>query len=310
MIYLAIDIGGTFIKYALVNDKIEILEKSKLKTPCEDDGGLDRLIEIISNIYNQYSERVEGIAISMPGILDSNKGYCYTGGSLPYISKNNIVEILENRLNIPVTIENDGKCAALAEKWCGSLKDVTNGAVVILGTGVGGGLIIDKKIYKGHNFSAGEFSYIIENNQLPQKYSSYWGSTGAYTELLKLVEEETGMDSKILDGYTVFEMANKGDKKVLRALEIYTKKLAMEIYNLQVLLDLDLIAIGGGISKQPILIEYLQKNIEDFCENNPIKELSPFIPKPKVTTCKFHNDSNLIGALYNFLTKKGMIINE
>lgn len=310
MIYLAIDIGGTFIKYALINDKIEVLEKSKEKTPCEDEGGLDRLIEIISNIYNKYRERVEGIAISMPGILDSNNGYCYTGGSLPYISKNNIVEILENRLNIPVTIENDGKCAALAEKWCGSLKDVSNGAVVILGTGVGGGLIINGKLYKGNNFSAGEFSYIIENNQIPQMYSSYWGSTGSYTEFLKLVEKETGIDSKVFDGYTAFEMANKGDERVLKALDIYTKKLAMEIYNLQALLDLDSISIGGGISKQPILIEYIQKNIEEFCENNPIKELSPFIPKPKLTTCKFHNDSNLIGALYNFLIKKGTITNE
>ena len=102
-------------------------------------------------------------------------------------------------------------------------------------------------------------------------------------------------------------MANRGNERVLNALDIYTKYLAIKIYNLQVLLDLDLIAIGGGISQQPLLLEYINKNIDNFIKANPLKEISPIIPTPKITTCRYFNDSNLIGALYHHLNKKEIL---
>ena len=99
-------------------------------------------------VVEKYQKQIEGIAVSMPGMLDSRKGYCVTGGMLAYFSEVPVVQLLEQRYKLPVTIENDGKCAALAEKWKGSLKDCRNGAVVVLGTGVGGGIIIDHKLYR------------------------------------------------------------------------------------------------------------------------------------------------------------------
>lgn len=94
--------------------------------------------------------------MSLPGRMDSNKGYLYSGGMLQYNRGKNIVEILEKRCPVPITIENDGKCAALAEAWIGNLKDCDDGIVVILGTGIGGGIIKDKKLHKGKHFMAGE----------------------------------------------------------------------------------------------------------------------------------------------------------
>ena len=308
MKYLSIDVGGTFIKYALINYKGEIIEKSKVETPrAESKGTLEDFINILVHIYNKYKSHVEGVAISMPGILDSDTGYLYTSGSIEYASNINLVELLKDKIDVNVTIENDGKCAALAELWCGELSNVEYGAVVVLGTGVGGGIIINGKLHKGSHFSAGEFSYIADGSENTMDLNSYWGMISSVWKLIELVSDKTGIPIKELSGESVFDMVNMGDKKALEALDIYSKNLAIKIYNLQVLLDLDLIAIGGGISQQPLLLEYINKNIDFLIKNNPLRAISPIIPTPKITTCKFFNDSNLIGALYHHLNKKELI---
>ena len=307
MKYLSIDIGGTFIKYAIINKDIEITEKSKVKTPKEDENASEDFINAIVDIYNKYRGEVEGVAISMPGILNSDTGYLYTSGALEYVSNKNIISILSESIDVPITVENDGKCAALAELWCGKLSKVKNGAVVLLGTGVAGGIIIDGKLHKGNNFSAGEFSYVADGSSNVNDVNGYWGMINSVSTLIQLVSDETGIPKEELSGEKIFEMANMNNKKVLKALNTYTKNLAIKIYNLQVLLDLDLIAIGGGISQQPLLLQYLQSNIDDLVDNNPLRTIGPFIPTPIVTTCRFFNDSNLIGALYHHLSKKEII---
>ena len=158
--YLVIDAGGTAVKYALMNESAKILERGKFPTPGYVDHTLEDFLQRLDVVVEKYQKQIEGIAVSMRGMLDSRKGYCVTGGMLAYFSEVPVVQLLEQRYKLPVTIENDGKCAALAEKWKGSLKDCRNGAVVVLGTGVGGGIIIDHKLYRGGHFTAGEYSYI------------------------------------------------------------------------------------------------------------------------------------------------------
>lgn len=307
MEYLVIDSGGTFIKYAVMNENADILEKGKVKTPDHSKHTLEDYLEILDSIFQQYGRNVKGIAMSSPGIIDSDTGYCYSGGSLTYVSGQNMAELLKARCKVPVTIENDGKCVALAEMWKGSLKDVKNGIALVLGTAVGGGLIINGSLYKGRHFSAGEFSYMaVEEKRIDQE-EGYWGSTNGADALAKYTSIETGIPQKELDGIKIFEMAGKGDERVLKALNVYTKKLAVQIYNLQALLDVEAVTIGGGISRQPLLLEYVKKNIRDLCENHPYRKLSPFIPMPVVTTCYFFDDSNLVGALYHYLNSKGLL---
>ena len=101
----------------------------------------------------------------------------------------------------------------------------------------------------------------------------------------------------------VFALANDGDEKVLAGLKEYTDSLAVQIYNLNIYLDLDIIAIGGGISQQPILHKYLQRSLDEVLENIPLRKISPYVPEPKITNCRFYNDANLIGALYHFMNK-------
>ena len=207
-----------------------------------------------------------------------------------------------------MTIENDGKCAALAEKWKGSLKDCRNGAVVVLGTGVGGGIIIDHKLYRGGHFTAGEYSYILTDQKQSEEAKGYWGMANGAETLAQKAAFYTGEDPEKLDGIQIFDRANKGEEAVLKALKEFTDTLAVQIYNLNVILDLDVVAIGGGISKQPLLLEYLNRSMNELMEHHPIRKITPYVPKPEITNCKFYNDANLIGALYHYgVLKEGRV---
>ena len=301
--YLVFDAGGTFTKYALMNEDAEILEKDKVPTPDYHTKTKEDYYKLLDQIVEKYRDRIEGIAISMPGMLDSKNGYCVTAGYLAYLAGSEVGTELSVRYGLPVSVENDGKCAALAEFWRGNLKGCTNGAVVVLGSGVAGGIIINGKLFRGNHFTAGEYSYVCTEAKTPEKIDSYWGLNSGAQALAKMTAKYTGEEWQSYDGVRIFTLANNGDKKVLAGLKDYTDNLAIQIYNLNIFLDLDVIAVGGGISQQPLLHEYLQKSLDELVENNPIRKMSPYVPTPKLVNCRFYNDANLIGALYHFMNR-------
>lgn len=300
MDYLVFDVGGSAIKYALMSEKAEFINKGKVKTPLD---STESLLETIESIYSQYKEKVQGVGVSLPGRIDSESGYAFTGGYLEYNAGKNMISLLEERCLVPVTVENDGKCAALAEAWKGSLSDCINGVVVVLGTGIGGGVIINKKLYKGSHFQAGEFSNIITNDEAkPGEEERLWWYYGATSGLCQLVARSKNLSCSEINGLRVFEMVNQKDSEALNILDEYCRKLVIQLFNLQYCFDPEKIAIGGGISSQDSLFEYIQRNVEKYSLQMP----EGFVP-PQVVRCRFESDANMIGALYCYLLKQGKI---
>ena len=291
--YLVLDIGGSAIKYALMTNEGTFLEKNKVKTPLE---GIESFVESIGKIYDHYKEQIEGIAISMPGVIDAERGYANTGGFLTYNSDKEIVEILQKRCPVKIKIENDGNCAALAEVWQGTLKECRDGVVIVLGTGIGGGIIIDGKIHRGRNFFAGEFSFIRNNAGVKNNIDNLWGMNNGSAALSKFFAEKKGLNPEEVDGFRVFESINSGDEEALELLEDFANNLAAQIINVQCILDPERVSIGGGISEQAILIDYINKKLEEQYDS-----IDFYIPRITVQKCTFCNDSNLLGALYNYI---------
>ena len=110
-----------------------------------------------------------------------------------------------------------------------------------------------------------------------------------------MIAKELGITKEELDGPQAFKYCNEGNQKALKALSEYCDILAMGLWNIQATVDPDKIAIGGGISQQPILIEYINKSLDKFYSKMPIP-----IPRVNIVNCKYFNDSNLIGALANY----------
>ena len=299
MNYLAIDIGGTFIKYAVITESAEIISKGKKPTDTEN---LDVFLDTLEEIYRENEEsNPAGVAISMAGVLDVDSGYAYNGGGVRCIQNLEIVNILEERLKVPVTIENDAKAAALAEVWKGNLSDVRDGIVIVLGTAIGGAVIIDRKVLRGKNLMAGEFSYISIGEPGKPAWTDIWGNTGGARGLIQMTATKKGLDPESLDGVAVFEMVNGGDAEARAALREYTDLLAQQIMNLQVVINPERFVVGGGISCQPVLFEELSKSVQVISDT-----FFGNVPVPDIMPCRFFNDSNLIGALYAHLTRRGI----
>lgn len=296
--YLVFDWGGTFLKYGLMNEEAEILEKGKVPSPSKEDNK-EIFLDTVNEIVQKYRDRIEGMAISSPGIIDSEKGIIETVGVFPYLDGCHITKELEDRYLLPVSIENDGKSAALAEVWKGNLKDVKDGAVVLLGTGVGGGIVLDGKLRRGKDFFAGEFSSMCFNLSRPKDPGSYFASLGAGGLVSKVIGY-MNLDHEC-DGEEAFAYINEDDDNALAALKEYTDDLALALFSLNVMLDLEKICIGGGISLQPKLMEFLKESIHEIPSYHPDMVQGMNLPLPVVDVCRFHNDANLIGALYHHL---------
>ena len=321
---LVIDLGGTAMKYCIMDDNAEIFEKHSIPAPV---GSPENFRDTIYNTYLQYKDEVEGIAISMPGFVDPDTGYLAGGGAYYTMWQSNVYDLLRQKIDCPISIENDGKAGALAEVWKGALTEVQDAAVIIIGTGIAGGLIKDRKIHRGHQLTAGEFSFIPTD---PYRYdipSIYCVDTSAmglcvqvalakkadFTlldnyELLAMffgeefVKEHSGaeiaegLEGVVVDGIQVFKWLDEGDPVVTEIYNRFLQRVAWLANVVEMIYDPELIAIGGGISRQERLVPDIQKAIDAFGEN-----LGMPAPKVKVVPCKFLSDANLYGAMYNYL---------
>ena len=289
---LAIDVGGTFTKYAIIDEKLNITNKDKTKTIAN---SLDNYLKMLVSIYGQFKGQIEGIAFSMPGVIDTKAGYFYTGGSFDNIVHEiNLKKELEKYIDVPMSFGNDAKCAANAELGFGVLKDVNQAIVYVIGTAIGGALINNHKVIEGPNHSCGEFSYIILNSNNINKENSL-SFKGGSIGLASLVKEEIDIED-VPDGHTIFDKAINGDEKYLKALRRYGKELALSIYNLNCIFDSEVVAIGGGVSKQELLFKVIEEGFDEI-----EKDFGFLLRRPKIVACKYHNDANLIGAYYQFL---------
>lgn len=306
---LTIDVGGTYIKYGLVENGI-ISCKGKEPTPAvplkwgEDvDEELAILFrkkyreyfDTLREIFLELGDGIDGIAMSVAGILDSRTGYVYSGGALCYISEINFADEVSRLCNgVPVTIENDAKAAAMAELSSGVLKGIKDASVVLFGTAIGGCTICNGEIIRGSNQFSGEFSSIKLRSSSGTKET--WGNLGVHTMYDEYAAQK-GIEKGAVTGEMLFEKAEAGDKKACEIVRNYCRLMCEPICNLQVVTDPQVIAIGGGISSQRLFIDMLREEVERSCKE--IK--SPNYPTPTLVACKYRNDANLIGAYLHFI---------
>lgn len=293
---LVFDVGASAIKYALMDEDAQLFERGMVKTPQDT---LAHFLAELKSLYETYEAQIDGIAMSLPGTIDSELGKIYAPGGLAYNENVNLVEQMHAFTNLPIVLENDGKSAALAELWKGNLQECRDGVVLVIGSGIGGGIIVDGRLRKGSHLFAGEFSFVFQGE--PNSFMDIWAMKGSTTALLMDVAKRKHWDVKQLDGIQVFDMIAQNDEDACAALKNLAKSIATGIFNLQAILDPKKFLIGGGISKQPVLLSAIQEALHHIYQNIPFE-----IPHAQVETCRFYNDSNLIGALYQFLQRNAI----
>ena len=289
--YLAIDVGGTALKIGLLTEEGEILESDSKKTPKT----LDAFYQIIEDTFHEY-EGVKGLALSLPGAVDSETGIIGGSSALDYIHGPNIKEELEKRLQVRVEMENDANCAALAEVWKGAASDVNDCCFIVSGTGLGGAVVKNKRIHKGQHLHGGEFGYMIADFNFETKEMKTWSDVGSTVAVVRAVAKAKGVDVASLDGRDIFDHYHE-DSDYEKAVDKYYYVLANGIYNLQYAYDPQKIIIGGGISVRDDLLDEVNQRLDVIFHRFKHAKI-----RPVVLTCQYHNDANLLGALYHFLT--------
>lgn len=275
-----VDLGGTTVKMGLFTPEGEVSEKWEIVTRKEDSGKLI-LPDIAQSIKDKMAEKgiakedVIGVGIGVPGPVD-DKGVIYKAANLGwgvFSIKEELTGLLDG---IPVEAGNDANVAALGEMWKGGGKGYTNMVAVTLGTGVGGGIIINGKILTGATGAGGEIGHIrVEDNETEICGCGLTGCLEQYasaTGVVRLAKRRLAKDDKAsvlrqgeISAKTVFDAVKAGDEVAIEIANTFGQYLGKGLAAVACVVNPEVFVIGGGVSKAgPVLIDYVKKPYQDM----------------------------------------------
>ena len=288
MAILSFDIGGSSVKYAVIEKTGKILAKGKKTTPQEKEEFF-RLIENVAASYRR-AYTIEGAGFSFPGAVDDVSGVIGGSSALPYIHDFPIRQELERRLSLSAALENDANCAALGESWLGVGKEHEDLVFLVIGTAV----VKGKRIHHGKHLHGGEFGYMVSDAS-----HRILSETGSTRVLAERVADAKGLPREEMDGRKAFALADAGDADALQAVSAMYEALAMAIYNLQYAIDPEIFVLGGAVSERPGFAEEIGKRVDVILKDVGVARIRPII-RP----AQFGNDANLLGAVRALLNKQ------
>ena len=288
---LGFDIGGSSVKYAVVDGAGNFLEKGREATPKTK----EEFFSLIKGIQIRFTGKytLSGAGFSFPGAVDDVSGAIGGSSAIPYIHDFPMRQTLEEKLGVPVAMENDANCAALGELWLGAGKDHDDLAFLVIGSGVGGAVVKDRRIHHGKHLHGGEFGYMVTDPS--HRILSEIGSTRAVAEA---VADAKGIPHEEMDGLKAFKLADEGDADAQKAVAAMYEALACTIYNIQYSLDPEIFVLGGAVSERPGFAEEVQKRIDAILKDVEVARI-----RPVVVAAQFGNDANILGAVRNLLDK-------
>lgn len=263
---LGIDFGGTLIKGGVVDEKGQVKDFVQVETQAKKgkEEVILRLINLISNLLSSplsRKERILGIGIGSPGPINLAQGIILTPPNLPGWKNIPLKEILEKEFRIPVFLNNDANCAMLGEHWVGAAAGAKNAVMLTLGTGVGGGIIIENKLYQGEDGTAGELGHMVIVKDGRKCGCGDKGCLEAYASAVAVEKEAKKFGLDFSNARDIFILAKKGDSQAKKVIEEMIDFLAIGIANLVNIFNPKVIVLGGGLigSSDLFLVELREK---------------------------------------------------
>lgn len=294
--YLGIDIGGTFIKYGIVDMNYNIINKWKVPTQKFDNK--DKFYDYIcSNIKEDNNTKI--IGVSAPGLIDDCSNVkSYGSKNVQDMYNTNINFEIRKRTQKNTISINDAKAAGLCEIKLGNAKYTKISAFLIIGTGIGGCICNDSVIYGKDGF-AGEFHHIpfldLRNNSIKSQ-----GDYCSINALLNIYSKKAKSNYNIEQGKYIIEKYLENDKIAKSSVEEWIKNIVILLLTIAVFYNPEVICIGGGISEEEWFIELIKEKYSNML----YKYFNGIIPiTTEIKKCKYNNDANILGAILNALNK-------
>ncbi|MCM8711793.1 ROK family protein [Clostridium sp. SYSU_GA19001] len=302
---VGIDLGGTKISGALADLQGNVLSQFTMPTDAHEgeQAVLSRIIQVIEKVITdsgKTAEEVKAIGIGSPGPLDAKSGIIITTPNLPF--KNfKLVEPIAEKFNIPTYLDNDANVAAIGEYMLGAGKGTTNMVYVTVSTGVGGGAILNGKIYRGSTSNALEVGHTTVLPNGPRCNCGNYGCVEALasgTAIGRQAKEavESGLETSLknyekVTSYEVFKEAEKGDKVSKEILDRSLGYLGIGIANIISSFDPEMVVIGGGVSKGgQIVFDKVKEVVNERC-------FKAMAESCKIVPAALGTDAGVIGAV-------------
>lgn len=312
MYYIGIDLGGTNIAAGIVDEDMNIVLKDSIPTklPRSADLIIDDMAYLTKELLKKASismDQVKWIGIGTPGTANFDTGIIEYSNNLRF---NNVpmVKMMEERLGKKVFVENDANAAAYGEFKAGAAKGANSAVAITLGTGIGGGVIINKRILHGFNFAGGELGHTVievDGRECTCGRRGCWEAYASATGLINLTKESmkehkdsimweiAGGSLDNVNGKTAFDAMRKNDEAGRQVVDLYIKYLGCGLINMINIFQPEILCIGGGICKEgDNLIKPLEKIIEKERYNKNAEK------QTKICVAKLGNDAGIIGAAF------------
>ena len=310
MYRIGVDLGGTNIAAGLVDENYKIVCKKSIPTGANRAPELivDDMAALCRSLCEEARvslDQVISVGIATPGIANHDTGYVEYANNLPFI-RFPIGPMLSERLEgKPVYIENDANAAALGEAVAGAAKGTRSSVMITLGTGVGGGIIIDGKVYSGFNYAGAELGHIViehEGRQCSCGRKGCWEAYSSATALIKMTNEKLEecearkrktimADAPRISGRTAFDAMRAGDEAGKEVVDMYLGYLGTGLVNIVNIFQPEVISIGGGVSGEgQWLVDALIVRIRAEEYGHGV------VPGTKVLIAQLGNDAGIVGA--------------
>ncbi len=299
---LCVDIGGTSAKMALMELSGEIAARHSTATAFDnyETPLLDTVNRGIDEFLRETGAAVEGIAVSATGQIDVKSGVVIgTGGNIRNYEGAEIKRTLEREYGVPVHVLNDANAAALGESYMGCACGRNCVIMITLGTGVGGGIVINGSVFGGSKGFAGEIGHTALYADKERCACGKRGCLETYASVKALLRRAESRIGERLNGRELFERAANGDAAVLELLDEWMDDIAEGASSLVHIFNPDMLVIGGGVSAQrELLVDPLRKKILD-------RTMPEFADGLEIVPAALDNDAGLYGALKFWLDAEG-----
>lgn len=310
--YLGIDLGGTFIKGGIVDDEGTIILRDKVPTESEKgaDGVVANIVTLCQNLMknaNLSASDIVGVGMGVPGMIDSEKGVVIYSNNLNW-NDFSIADSVSSALGLPVKIANDANVAALGEAKFGCGKDCRHSVMLTLGTGVGGGIVLDGKLFEGNRSAGAEIGHVAIVAGGEQCTCGRRGCLEAYASATALIRDtkramEKNPHSKMWEigsleevtGKTAFDYCDV-DEDARNVVNHYIEMLGTGITNIANVIRPEVVILGGGVCAQG---ERLTKPLQEYLNKEIYAGKKG--PQVKIATAKLSNDAGLLGAAALFM---------